>query len=159
MRFCSRCSDTRVTSFKLSILFMRFIVNLRKQGVDLSKLSILFMRFLAEYRYNGGKILLLSILFMRFPEKGADVSVESENFQFSLWDSNSICKKYAFVCKLSILFMRFFRSRTTKISQSKTFNSLYEIHGNEIVIESSSNNLSILFMRFNCICKKFSYVC
>ena len=114
----------------LSILFMRFIPVFSNEGLDCFILSILFMRFGFAKIPAKSWACKLSILFMRFAEKGADVQVQNENFQFSLWDSWQ-------------------NPGFTRDFTQNPFNSLYEIRILPALPSSTkARRLSILFMRF-----------
>ena len=119
------------TSIPLSILFMRFNKNTRRNIRKICyRLSILFMRFTRTCLHFSRLKVCLSILFMRFKWVG-------------LW-------LYPTIWCLSILFMRFSLSFNSFKSTLSSFNSLYEILRKSVQVKHRlPTKLSILFMRFN----------
>ena len=126
----SRCSDTRVTSFKLSILFMRFdAIRSMPDKTDADRFQFSLWDSLFEYVmeelqfFKPFQFSLWDSEILR-----ATTLFEYIVFQFSLWDSQSIhdiTSFFVFYFQFSLWdsLSRFFIAKSLPIA----FNSLYEI--------------------------------
>ena len=116
----------------LSILFMRFIVvisRLPHQLLSLPFNSLYEIRHNAECCFNSTINLSLSILFMRFIRAWLGRLLETERFQFSLWDSDDegFNRPLRFRAFNSLYEIQVATSTSQSGSQGLSFNSLYEI--------------------------------